>query len=314
MFYNFQNRLLLQGTLTATTALRISAGRNADATTVDLPLLKDSLGKPFIPGSSFKGVLRSRIESLLRTLAPSDQLLRWACNPLDDTERCIQPGKQRTGQVWSAYTLADPVGIEDLQAEAAVRAEHAKAQAEKQKQQQYRRKDDFLCELVKEHTCFACGLFGSPWLAAHVQVRDWQVDEQFWFDQFLVRDGVAIDRDTETASDQKLYSYEVIPAGTRFTGTLIAENMAAWQLGLLLVGLREFEYGLALGGATSRGLGSIKLTWAEHSRYVDQQHLWAYLEDATTAGEPYQSQTAAWQQAMLTELKQRRNSQEEAHA
>lgn len=312
MFYTFQNRLLLQGTLTATTALRISAGRNADATTVDLPLLKDSLGKPFIPGSSFKGVLRSRVESLLRTLAPANQLARWACNPLDDSERCVQPGKLREGKAWSAYTLADPVGIDDLHAEAAAREERAKAQAEKQKQ--YRRKDDFLCELVEEHTCLACGLFGSPWLAAHVQVRDWQVDEQFWFDQFLVRDGVAIDRDTETVSDQKLYSYEVIPAGTRFTGTVLAENLDAWQLGLLLTGLREFAYGLALGGATSRGLGSVTLTWDEESsRYIDQQQLWAYLEDPKSAGTPYQSQTAMWQQAMLAELK-RRHSQEEAHA
>lgn len=275
MFYTFQNRLVLHGTLTATTALRIGAGRNSDSTTVDLPLLKDSLGKPFIPGSSFKGVLRSRIESLLRTLLPGRRT--GACNPIEDTERCITP--------------------QELTAE-----------------KNRRTADEQFTQWVWDQSCPACQLFGSPWLASRVQVRDWQVDEEFWFDQFQVRDGVAIDRDTETASDQKLYSYEVIPAGTRFRGTLIVENAAEWQSGLLLAGLHEFEQGLALGGAASRGLGGVQLSWNENSRYIDHQDLWAYLEDEQTAGEPYRAKAPQWKQAMLTELKQRRNGQEETHA
>jgi len=275
MFYTFQNRLVLHGTLTTTTALRIGAGRNSDSTTVDLPLLKDSLGKPFIPGSSFKGVLRSRIESLLRTLLPGRRT--GACNPIEDTERCITP--------------------QELAAE-----------------KKRRTADDQFTQWVLDNSCPACQLFGSPWLASRVQVRDWQVDEEFWFAQFQVRDGVAINRDTETASDQQLYSYEVIPAGTRFTGTLLVENADDWQLGLLLAGLREFEQGLALGGAASRGLGSVQLAWNENSRYIHKDHLLTYLEDAKTAGEPYQAKEARWKQEMLTELKQRRNGQEETHA
>lgn len=316
MFYNFQNRLILHGELKATTALRIGAGRSLESTSVGLPVVKDSLGKPFIPGSSFKGVLRSRIESLLRTLAPANLIERWACNPLNDQERCIRPNQQHLDKKkkWRDYTLADPVGIDDLQEEATKREEYAKKRAEEQHLSNYRKQDDFLAELVQEHTCLACQLFGSPWLASRVQVRDWLVDERYWFDQFLVRDGVAIDRDTETTGDQLLYTYEVIPAGTRFSGCLVVENADPWQLGLLFTGLREFAHGLALGGAASRGLGSIHLTWDAQSRYVDRTQLWAYLENAETAGESYQDKEVAWKTAMLTELRKRCNGKGVADA
>ncbi len=267
MFYTFQNRLVLHGVLTATTALRIGAGRNTEATTVDLPVLKDSLGKPFVPGSSFKGVLRSRIESLLRTLLPGRR--NGACNPLDDRERCITP--------------------QEIAA-----------------QKKLKQDDATFTQWVQDNSCLACQLFGSPWMAAHVQVRDWLVDENYWLDQFLVRDGVAINRDTETAQEKQLYSYEVIPAGVRFAGTILVENADAWQLGLLFAGLHEFEEGLTLGGAASRGLGSIALAWNQGtSRYIGQAGLWAYLEDPQAGGESYTAQLPGWKTAMISELKRR---------
>mgnify|MGYP001771061691 FL=1 len=75
---------------------RGSASGAADAT--DLPLLRDPLGRPLIPGSSLKGVLRSSAERLLRgirqdlacdilakdyclagTRTPSDEQLETLC-------------------------------------------------------------------------------------------------------------------------------------------------------------------------------------------------------------------------------------------
>ena len=58
MFETFTNRLELQGTLKTVTALRISQGRSTEPIGSDLPVVKDALGKPFIPGDSFKGALR----------------------------------------------------------------------------------------------------------------------------------------------------------------------------------------------------------------------------------------------------------------
>ena len=71
MFDVFKNRLELTGTLTTVTALRISQGRSTEPIGSDLPVVKDALGQPLIPGSSFKGALRSRLESFLRGIDPS---------------------------------------------------------------------------------------------------------------------------------------------------------------------------------------------------------------------------------------------------
>ena len=71
MFDTFKNRLEITGKLTTITALRISAGRSTEPIGTDLPVIKDALGQPLIPGSSFKGALRSRLESFLRGIDPS---------------------------------------------------------------------------------------------------------------------------------------------------------------------------------------------------------------------------------------------------
>ena len=69
-FAALQNRLTIAGTLVALTALRIGAGRDTEVTSNDLPVLRDALGRPFIPGASLKGTLRARVEALINTIAP----------------------------------------------------------------------------------------------------------------------------------------------------------------------------------------------------------------------------------------------------
>ena len=71
MFDTFKNRLEITGKLTTVTALRISKGRSTEPIGSDLPVIKDALGRPLIPGSSFKGALRSRLESFLRGIDPN---------------------------------------------------------------------------------------------------------------------------------------------------------------------------------------------------------------------------------------------------
>ena len=221
MFDAFHNRLTVTGNLMTETALRIGAGRDIDPAGTDLPGIKDALGQPFIPGSSFKGVLRSRVESYLRAVVPGK---RGACNPVGrDDEHCL-PTQQ----------------VRDIK-------NHAVNDAK-------------LAQTLWDGTCLACRTFGAPWLASTVYVKDLQVPAGLWLGQYQVRNGVAIDRDTETASEGLLYDYEVVPAGTAFEFTLVTENARPWQLGLLLLGLAPFERGeISVGGATSRGLGLVAL-------------------------------------------------------
>ena len=64
MFDKFQSRLNLTGKIKTLTAIRIGAGRSTAVIGSDLPVVRDAAGAPYIPGSSFKGVLRSYVESM----------------------------------------------------------------------------------------------------------------------------------------------------------------------------------------------------------------------------------------------------------
>jgi CRISPR-associated RAMP protein (TIGR02581 family) len=236
MFDTFKNRLEITGTLTTVTALRISAGRSTEPIGSDLPVIKDALGRPLIPGSSFKGALRSRLESFLRGILGSDRHL--VANPANENE-------------WS------------------IKADEMKILKEND---QF--KDDLALtnEIIKQ-TDLISHLFGSPWLASKFQVRDLSVISDAWFGQYQERDGVAIDRDTETAADGKLYDFQVVPAATPFEFKAIVENAEEWELGLLMIGLHQFEAEqIPLGGGRSRGLGVVRLE-------IDQMNWFDYPEN-----------------------------------
>ncbi|KAB8145987.1 CRISPR-associated RAMP protein [Chloroflexia bacterium SDU3-3] len=102
--------------------------------------------------------------------------------------------------------------------------------------------------------------FGAPWVAGRIFFKDALVDRSIWFDQFEIRNGVALNRDTETAEQGLLYDYEVVPAGVRFHFELRLENAAPWQLGMVLLALRPWQQGgVQIGGFRSRGLGYVQL-------------------------------------------------------
>jgi CRISPR-associated RAMP protein (TIGR02581 family) len=222
MFDVFKNRLEITGTLTTVTALRISAGRSTEPIGTDLPVIKDALGRPLIPGSSFKGALRSRLESFLRGVLGDDRKL--VANPAIEEEWSINKHE-----------------IKDFK-------------------EQFKNNDLELTNVILANTDLVSRLFGSPWLASKFQVRDLTVLPDTWFGQYQERDGVAIDRDTETAADGKLYDFQVVPAGTPFEFRAVVENAEDWELGLLMIGLHQFETEqIPLGGGRSRGLGVVRL-------------------------------------------------------
>ncbi|WP_333380462.1 type III CRISPR-associated RAMP protein Csx7 [Microcoleus sp. B4-D4] len=227
MFDTFKNRLEITGKLTTITALRISAGRSTEPIGSDLPVIKDALGQPLIPGSSFKGALRSRLESFLRGIDPN-----LAEDPANYTS------STRNNQV------------KDLKVK-------------------YKNDDLNLTQELLDLTDDIGSLFGTPWIASKFQVRDLTVQPDAWFGQYQERDGVAIDRDTETAADGKLYDFQVVPAGTPFDFKAVVENAKPCELGLLTIGLHQFETEqIPLGGGRSRGLGVVKLE-IDKMRWVD---------------------------------------------
>lgn len=283
MFDVFKNRLELKGILTTVTALRISQGRSTEPIGSDLPVVKDALGHPFIPGASFKGALRSRLESFLRGILGSDRKL--VANPANEDE-------------WSLTAKE----VRDI-----------KAKNEKENSG-----DDALTQAFLKETDLISRLFGSPWFASKFQIRDLTVLPDAWFGQYQERDGVAIDRDTETASDGKLYDFQVVPAGTPFEFKAVVENAEDWELGLLMVGLHQFENEMIpLGGGRSRGLGVVKLEitdsyWIEPA---NPEELLAYLKRLVGEGregkdhykqtlENFQSHKQDWTEALISKLRE----------
>jgi CRISPR-associated RAMP protein (TIGR02581 family) len=278
MFDRFENRLTVAGSLVTQTGFRIGAGKSTEPVGTDLPLIKDALGRPFIPGSSFKGVLRGEVERMVRAVVTDTS---GACIPTgQDQERCIS--RRRIAQL----------------------------------RDQHRGDDKGLAQAIQDESCLVCLTFGSPWLASHVQVRDLLVDEASWFGQFQVRDGVAIDRDKGTVAQHLLYSYETVPAGTRFDCHIVLENADDWQRGLLWIGLRSFLQGdAALGGFTSRGLGWVKLEDYE-LRLVKPEGDVGALIDALVGNGALVSEddTKEWVQALKAKLRQRARVAEQKEA
>lgn len=271
-FETFKNRLKISGTLTTITALRIGAGRSSEPIGSDLPVIKDAFGRPLIPGSSFKGALRSRLESFLRGIWGGDRQL--VANPANEKE-------------WS------------------ITASEIKAFKE-----QYT--DDLsLTEAIVNQTDLISSLFGSPWVASKFQVRDLTVSNENWFGQYQERDGVAIDRDTETAADGKLYDFQVVPAGTPFEFHAVVENAEEWELGLLMIGLHHFEtQQIPLGGGRSRGLGVVELT-IEKMQWVDVEddpeflldYLQKMVNEDETAYENAEEYKDHWVQSLIQHIR-----------
>ncbi|MEH2116033.1 type III CRISPR-associated RAMP protein Csx7 [Nostoc sp.] len=248
MFDTFKNRLEITGILTTITALRISAGRSSEPIGSDLPVIKDALGNPLIPGSSFKGALRSRLESFLRGIVGNNRKL--VANPAIENE-------------WSITS-----------------------QEMKELKDSYNNDEALTVEILK-HTDLVSHLFGSPWIASKFQVRDLTVLSDTWFGQYEERDGVAIDRDTETAADGKLYDFQIVPASTQLELKAVVENAEEWELGLLMIGLHQFETEqIPLGGGRSRGLGVVKLE-IEKMRWFDvnddPEKLLTYLQELVSS-------------------------------
>jgi CRISPR-associated protein Csm3 len=235
-FATFETRTIIKGRLKLLSALHIGRGQSLEPVGTDQPVVKDLLGQPFIPGSSFKGVLRSNAERIAATLYQGNTGIIPPCFITDNKDGqdggCISytrdVGNMEPGDIWKKL-------------------------------------------------CPVCRLFGSPHFASKMAIKDLTVVHDTWFDHFERRDGVAIDRGTETASPRKLYDLEVVPAGVEFDLNIVVENANDKDLGLLYLALRDFERGAAfIGGSKTKGLGNVKLTYGEIEE-IDNSSLVNYL-------------------------------------
>lgn len=227
-FHKLESRLRLTGRLITRTGLHIGAGSGGLLGAVDLPVLRDSEGHPFIPGSSLKGALRSTTEAFVRAAADHIPGLR-ACDPLHEPP----PGTD----------LTDAATRRKYACGAHLSGERASVDP-------------------GEH-CSVCRLFGSRVVASHVRFSDAHPASGHLAPVEL-RDAVVLNRDLRAAQHGLKFDFEVVPPGVSFELEIFVENPESWSMGLLAIAFDQLADGFtAIGGYTSRGLGRVDVTWTQ---------------------------------------------------
>lgn len=219
-------KLLLEGDLTCETGLHIGAGKGAlEIGGADNPVVKDAFGRPYIPGSSLRGKLRSLLEQALGLTAPAElvylsrrkgQEVRIHQSDRPDDEICVLFGRN-PGRL-------DRVSGDAVEATAATPSRlivyDAPLDGDSITPQMRENLDDELTEVKSEN---------------------------------------AVDRITSQANPRTL---ERVPAGARFRLRMVLDILCDADKDLaarLLEGLRLLEDD-ALGGGGSRGSGRIRFS------------------------------------------------------
>lgn len=225
MFFDkYQNKFIVKGIIKADTPLHIGAGQDSfNPVQVDNGVIVDHNGNPYIPGSSLKGVLRSYIETAVNSWTSLDDSLK-AC--LIVNEPCLN--KDEVDKIRKKFEKEND------------------------------NKDLKIAQEIYSNMCDVCKVFGSHYFAAKISIRDCTLkDEKANIQR---RDGVAIDRETGTAADNKKYDYEQVAAGTEFDFYLSIDNLDEEHIDLFKLIIRSLTSGeLQIGGKTTYGLGSIRL-------------------------------------------------------
>ncbi|MDM8537374.1 CRISPR-associated RAMP protein Csx7, partial [Desulfobacterales bacterium HSG17] len=239
-------KVRITGNLVFDTAFHIGSGKEGEGSS-DMGVLIDPDGIPILPGSTLKGNFRAFAERLSQYLGMKSCLLDSDLSGI----KCVSDEKYRTNNDGKKISVYE---------------EFKELKTEKQK-----------LEWLPKHTCNVCQLFGSPLQASRIFFSDGNLEQGG--DSILIRDGVCIDRDTETARHGAKYDFEVVPKGAVFSISIDIENPEDNDLALVAAALGEWENGFRLGGFTSRGLGKVRLTdkKIEAVDYKDPDALLNYL-------------------------------------
>jgi len=217
-FLEMRSRYLLDCRLTQAASLHVGTGVSGADT--DAPFIRQGL-TPFVPGSSLRGVMRSTVERVTRSLGAGPR----CCILFEDASDECWAGNDRLRTKFETAKARERTG--------------------------FLRSDEF-------YLCPVCRLFGSTLMAAQLKVSDARFEAA---PKLVRRDGVGIDRDTETARPKIKYDFEVAEPGGEdaLEFTLQLENSGSDEMALVYILLKEMERGFAVGGKKSCGLGTLTL-------------------------------------------------------
>ncbi len=232
-------------TLRATGPLIVNDPTRAQLAGFDhAPLVEE--GRPVLPGSSLKGVLRSQAEKIARTLATED-----AANGKDFLRRCpacspVARPRSDTEETGTALPLESCDTLLEVPGDQPV---------------------------TEDQLCLACRLFGSPRLGSRLIMEDAPLLEGRDPD-YKVQDFLAIDRFTGGGREGAKFDAATLwqPA---FTVRIRLENPCSWELGWLALVLRDLAEGwLTVGFGAAKGFGRVVVPrWEARVGYLQPADL-----------------------------------------
>lgn len=184
-------------------------------------------GKFVLPGSSLRGVLRSHAEKIARTVttlncATSNEFLTRcpACNPHADNDAPLASCNSLLREYRKNYQIPP---------------------------------DE---EVKEEQLCLACQLFGSSYKGSRLYISDGDLINT---PQIKIMDFLAIDRFTGGGKEGSKFDALILWKPT-FKVSMFLENPKEWELGWLMLVLRDMRDGLlSVGFGQNKWFGNVEL-------------------------------------------------------
>lgn len=269
-FSIFKNKYIISGKLNIETALHISSGieegeKDAPFITTDN---KTENRKFYIPGSSFRGYLRSQLE---RLLSKENNFNFFVCEnektslneniALNEGEIKLIFGytnllKMKKEEEKNKFIENENV-IEKVLKEFLEDSMIDRILKDKEK------KDE---EAQKEGKKYSS-------MAGKIHISDMEVIDDI---DSVQRDGIEIDRETGATKRGGKFNYDVLPAKTKFKFEMELDNIEEHQLDLIKLALINIREGDLFGGKLARGIGKCKLE-IDKIEYADITNIENYI-------------------------------------
>jgi CRISPR-associated protein Csm3 len=249
----FSNRYRISGTLKTLSPLHVGSGEaredpqrvratgsKAGQAIQISTILKDYRGRPYIPGSSLKGIMRHWLWSVLACMGEKWALLReYSSEELTELSQAEQQERVKSNFSWLELLFGTPF---------------------------HEGKVEFWdsCCITKELS-FRGGK----------DLLNWDPVSLTYVDT-----SVAIDPATGTAAEHLLYQFEVVPPGVEFEFNLCGQNLSPTELGLLFLALQGFNsqiYPIQVGAHSGRGFGRVEFK-LDSIRALDAADLKAWVQ------------------------------------
>ena len=258
-FSIFKNKYRISGNLEVMTALHIGSGVEENG--LDAPFITidgDSKNKNFyIPGSSFRGYLSTKLERLLVKENGFKFFDKETGEELNEADVKLIFGytnllKKENKKFVEEKRIIKRVLEEFLDKESIERVLNDENE-----------KDNKDFEEAKKYSS----------MAGRVHISDMLIISDV---DSIKRDGIKIDRNTGATKDGAKFDYNIIPLGSKFKFEMEIENVEEYQLDLIKLALKDILDEDLFGGKLSRGIGKCKLN-IEKIEFADRNNIQDYL-------------------------------------